>query len=139
MVPMNARTSPIESLENRIAPAFAPVFSLAALDGTTGFTVPGSFPGDNLGFSVSGIGDVNNDRFHDFIVGAPEADVPGAINAGAAYVVFGDGGGFPANIDLTALDGEDGFRIDGAATGDDFGIIVSGGADVNGDSVNDIF
>jgi hypothetical protein len=45
----------------------------------------------------------------DRIIGAP-----GAGNyAGAGYVAFGSGAGFDASLDLTTLDGSNGFRIDG--------------------------
>ena len=33
---------------------------------------------------------------------------------GDSYVVFGSDAGFAASLDLAALDGSDGFRLDGA-------------------------
>ncbi|MEX2647859.1 MAG: calcium-binding protein, partial [Alphaproteobacteria bacterium] len=86
---------------------------LASLDQATGFRLEGVGAGDAAGFAVAGAGDVNGDGLDDVIVGAPDADHAGA-DAGAAYVVFGQAGGFPAAIDLGALDGSDGFRLNGA-------------------------
>ena len=46
---------------------------LSSLDGTNGYVFIGDTEGDNAGTSVSGIGDVNDDGFDDFIIGAPHA------------------------------------------------------------------
>ena len=51
-----------------------------------GFSMVGKEAGDQLGNSVSGVGDFNADGFGDFIIGAPAAD-----SSGASYVVFGNG------------------------------------------------
>ena len=56
---------------------------------------------------------------------APGTDANGT-NAGGAYVVFGHSDGFAATLDLGALDGTDGFRIDGVAAGDFAGFSVAG-------------
>ena len=65
------------------------------------------------GFSVSGAGDVNGDGIDDLIVGAPSAITLVRFAPGASYVVFGTDAGFAASLDLAALDGSDGFRLDG--------------------------
>jgi len=52
--------------------------------------------------------------------------------------VFGKGSGFDATLDLSSLDGSNGFRVDGAATYDFSGYSVSGAGDVNGDSFADL-
>ncbi len=72
---------------------------------------------DASGYSVAGAGDVNGDGFADLIIGALGAD-PNGSSSGAAYVVFGKAGGFASTIDLSALNGADGFQINGEATGD---------------------
>jgi FG-GAP repeat len=51
-------------------------------------TVPGFFPGDRFGTSVSISGDLNSDGFSDAVVGAPYSDSAG-IDAGRVYVYFG--------------------------------------------------
>src|ERR1700749_4294029 len=87
---------------------------LSTLDGTTGFRILGEDQFDRAGISVSFAGDVNGDGFADIIVGACEAN----NDFGAAYVIFGNAGGFVADLQLSALDGTNGFKISGGAVGD---------------------
>ena len=53
-------------------------------------------------------------------------------------MVFGKGTGFAASLDLSVLDGSNGFRLDGIENGDGFGFSVGTAGDVNGDGFNDI-
>ncbi|MBK0401093.1 FG-GAP repeat protein [Limibaculum sp. M0105] len=105
--------------------------TLAAGDGVV---LRGAVSGDLAGVSVAAAGDVNGDGIDDVIIGAPEA----ANGRGSAYVVFGRRDGLAAAIDLGALDGAAGFRIDGAADGGDLGTSVAGVGDVNGDGFDDL-
>eukprot|EP01030_Chromulinospumella_sphaerica_P018927 gene18927-biopygen16746 len=117
--------------------AFAATIDLAALDGTTGFRITGAAGGDQSGFSVASAGDVNGDGIDDLIIGAISADPNGVVDAGASYVVFGSAAGFAADLNLAALDGTNGFRINGVATLDRSGRTVASG-DVNGDGIGDL-
>jgi hypothetical protein len=117
-----------------IVPVVTPTPMLAGLDG---FRFDGLTLNDGLGFSVASAGDVNGDGFDDVIIGAYQAD-RSASNAGASYVVFGHAGGFASNIDLSALSGTNGFRLDGAAASDFSGFSVSAAGDVNGDGFGDL-
>jgi hypothetical protein len=74
--------------------------------------------------------------FEDFYLAAPKSN--GGTLAGQAYVVFGRQGGFPAELDLTSLDGTNGYVMDGLFPQDYAG--VSGGAagDLNHDGIADI-
>ena len=101
-----------------------------------GFTILGDDPGDRLGASVSSAGDINNDGFDDFIIGAPQNNDAG-IDAGSAYVIFGKAGGF-GSIDLTNLQPSNGFIIRGDLAYDNAGRSVSSAGDVNGDGFDDI-
>ena len=110
---------------------------LASLDGSDGFALNGVSVGDRSGGLVSGAGDVNADGFDDIIVGSPGAD-PNGDGSGRSYLVFGSAAGFPADLDLGAPDGNNGFALNGASKGDASGISVSGAGDVNGDGFDDI-
>ncbi len=127
----------IEALESRIAPAFAAVINLSGLTGANGFQVNGEAAFDRSGFSVSGAGDVNGDGFDDIIIGAYNAD-PNGSQSGASYVLFGKASGFAATLNLSALNGSTGFKIQGQAVNDYSGISVSGAGDVNGDGFDDL-
>ena len=119
------------------ATAFDPNLNLSKLDGSNGFKLSGVGVDDRSGFSVSGAGDVNGDGFSDVVVGAPYAD-PTGTDSGASYVVFGKSGGFSANVTLSTLNGNDGFKLSGVAPDDRFGRSVSAAGDVNGDGFGDL-
>ena len=119
------------------ASGFSASMNLSALDGSTGFRIDGANRGDESGFSVSSAGDVNGDGYDDLIIGAYRAD-PNGINSGSSYVVFGKASGFDATVDLSALDGSSGFRLDGANRGDESGRSISSAGDINGDGYDDL-
>ncbi len=54
------------------------------------------------------------------------------------YVVFGKASGFAASLDLSTLDGSNGFRLDGIDANDASGSSVASAGDVNGDGFDDI-
>ncbi|BAZ49198.1 putative outer membrane adhesin [Nostoc sp. NIES-4103] len=118
---------------------FSPSFNLSDLDGSNGFVINGINAGDRLGSSVSGAGDINGDGIDDLIIGAPSADPNGKENAGQSYVVFGKNSGFSTSLDLSSLDGSNGFVLNGVdAYYDSSGIFVSSAGDVNGDGIDDL-
>ena len=117
---------------------FAPSIDLATLNGINGFTINGIAAGGQLGASVSGAGDVNGDGFADLSIGAPYADPNGLEDAGQSYVVFGSNNGFPASLNVSDLDGNNGFTINPIAAGDELGGSVSAAGDVNGDGFDDL-
>ena len=80
---------------------------------------------DRSGRSVAGAGDINGDGIGDLIVGADRADGDGIYDTGESYVVFGSSAGFAASLDLAALDGTNGFRLDGSDAYDDSGRSVA--------------
>ena len=119
------------------AAGFAATLNLSSLNGSNGFRLDGTAAYDQSGYSVSSAGDVNGDGFDDLLVSAPFA-VPNGSNSGSSYVVFGKGAGFSAALDLSSLNGSNGFRVDGAAAYDQSGSSVSSAGDVNGDGFDDV-
>ncbi len=116
---------------------FSRTMDLSELDGSDGFRINGENAGDYSGDSVSSAGDFNGDGYDDIIIGADEADSNGE-RSGSTYVVFGKESGFSRVIELSELDGSDGFRIDGENTGERSGYFVSSAGDINNDGYDDI-
>jgi hypothetical protein len=116
---------------------FGASLNLSTLDGTNGFALNGIYNGNFLGYSVSSAGDVNGDGFDDLIIGASWAN-PNGSYSGQSYVVFGKSGGFGASLNLSTLDGTNGFALNGIYTGDRLGYSVSSAGDINGDGFDDI-
>ncbi|MCC5665254.1 tandem-95 repeat protein [Nostoc sp. CHAB 5784] len=117
---------------------FGASFDFSSLDGSNGFVINGTDGGDYSGYSVSNAGDINGDGFDDLIIGAPGAGPNGKSRAGESYVVFGKSSGFGASLNLSSLDGSNGFVINGIDTGDFSGWSVSNAGDINGDGFDDL-
>ena len=115
------------------ASGFSGSLDLASLIAASGFRINGAAAHDSSGWSVASAGDVNGDGFADVIIGAPSAGP-----SGAAYVVFGKASGFGSSLDLSTLDGNNGFRITGVSMGDGAGFSVASAGDVNGDGFDDV-
>ena len=128
----------VHTIPGPVVPPPTAEISLIALDGNNGMTINGAAPGDASGMAVSTVGDVNGDGISDFILAASYADPNGAQNAGQSYVVYGELGGLPANLDVLNLDGTNGFTINGITIGDVSGGSVSAAGDVNNDGYDDI-
>ncbi len=108
--------------------------NLSSLNGTTGFVINGIDGDDRSGYSVSGAGDVNGDGFDDLLIGAYGAN----SQAGESYVVYGSPNGVAAALNLSSLNGINGFVINGIDGADQSGYSVSGAGDVNGDGLGDL-
>ncbi len=91
----------------------------SGVDGSTLHTVNGDSNGDEFAQSCSMMGDLNNDNYDEFIVGAPQADV-----GGIARVYSG-------------IDGSVLYTFSGAF-GDKLGYRVSSAGDVNNDNYDDV-
>ena len=111
---------------------------LTGLNGSNGFKVDGITEGDRFGTAVSEAGDVNNDGIDDILITATSVNVNGNEDAGAAYVIFGSEDDFPDDLDLTTIDGTNGFTLNGIGTDDFTGVSASGGEDFNGDGIDDL-
>lgn len=82
--------------------------------------------GDQFGYSIASIGDINGDTVPDFIVGAPGSDTGGVENIGKVWV-------FSGKLSITTI----GQITNPGTTGDGFGRAVAGCGDVNGDGTPD--
>ncbi|MBI1827805.1 MAG: FG-GAP repeat protein [Planctomycetes bacterium] len=103
----------------------------------SGILIPGFAAYGYLGGATGGV-DVNGDGWTDLIIGNPAAAPNGQVRAGAAYVVFGGPSfGNGDSIDLNALDGSNGFRIEGAEAGANFGNSIAALGDFNDDGFDD--
>ncbi|HEV2817288.1 MAG TPA: Ig-like domain-containing protein, partial [Allosphingosinicella sp.] len=115
-------------------PGYPSLLDLSSL-GDFGFVLRGQNPGDEAGISVASAGDINNDGFDDFIIGARNA---GSNEQGVAYVVFGKAAAFGTTFLFPTLAPPDGFLIEGEANNDDAGNSVASAGDVNNDGYDDI-
>ena len=97
----------------------------------------GAGSGDQAGWAVGGVGDVNGDGIHDFAVTA-RYDDDSEANSGTTYLIFGSTS-LGANLSLTpgTFNGSNGVALIGIGNGDRSGTSVSGGGDINGDGFDD--
>jgi hypothetical protein len=106
---------------------------LTAQQGVTLRATPAN--GGFAGFSVAGIGDINNDGFDDIAVGS--TDYSGLTTyGGRTYVLFGSSVGF-TNSNLSTLTAQEGFVLDGTQANGFAGYDVTGLGDINGDGIDD--
>lgn len=101
----------------------------STLTGSKGFAIVGA-AANTAYFIVSAANDINADGVDDMIVGS--------WNSAAAYIVFGQPAGFAAPVDLTALNGSNGFVLNDGTAGSLFGSAVAGIGDINGDDIADV-
>ena len=97
---------------------------LSGKDGDILYTFLGDSAYDNSGYSVAGAGDVNQDGYGDFIVGAFGDDDNG-LNSGSARV-------------LSGIDGSILYTFYGDYSGDSFGWSADGVGDINQDGYADL-
>ncbi|MEQ8316850.1 MAG: integrin alpha [Phycisphaerales bacterium] len=115
---------------------FPDTLDLASFSSEDGFRV------ETQASRLAGLGDINGDGIPDVAVGSLYADPDGRIDAGSCYIIFGRNtatqGPFPDVLDVQSLDGEIGFRIDGAEAGDQLGLGLAFGGDLNDDGIDDL-
>ena len=119
------------------------VLSVAELDGSNGFAIPGLEMLLGAGGALSSAGDLNSDGIDDMMlsqagvaVGFPGGDL---YIGNDTYVIFGRAGlGSNGVFDLAALDGTNGFVIHGIEEYDNAGRSIAFVGDVNHDGMEDI-
>jgi hypothetical protein len=100
-------------------------FAYSGADGSLLLSWDGTLAYDAFGFSVSGVGDVNQDGTPDIVVGSAGATRNGLQGCGMAQVFSG-------------ADGSLLWEWDGVETEGDFGHVVAGAGDLNADGCDDI-
>lgn len=116
---------------------FPATLHLPDLDGTNGAIIEGRVPGELSGADVALAGDVNADGFDDLLIGAPWVDGDDGAFSGAAFVLFGRGQELPASFNLSDINGNNGFVLNGTKAWEEAGDSVAGLGDVNADGVDD--
>jgi hypothetical protein len=111
--------------------------SNSALPASRGYLIKGAGVGDQAGWSVAGLGDVNGDGLADAAIGAYTADANGT-DSGAAYVLYGAATASTLTLSNAALPPAVGYVMRGASAGDFAGSSVAGAGDVNGDGRPDV-
>ena len=71
-----------------------------------------------FGWSAGGAGDLNHDGIGDIFISDSSASPAGRSNAGQVHVIFGQTS-FAATFDLAALNGTNGFTVNGKTAGDE--------------------
>lgn len=106
-------------------------YDLAALLGNNGFRFFSSGTGNNVGWRVDSIGDVNNDGFGDFATSGWSTQDP------TVHIVFGRPGlGQTGLVDFNSIAPPFGWKVSGPF-GDGFGDAISSLGDFNGDGFGD--
>jgi hypothetical protein len=103
----------------------------------------------HIGMSVASVGDMMGNGGWDIAIGAPQADPGGRTNAGSVWIINAHlppvTGCLKPKVDascpwikLRSLTASQGYRIDGAAAGDQLGSSLAGLGDQNGDGIPDL-
>lgn len=111
--------------------------SLAALNGTNGFTLITTNSASRLGGALAAGVDLDSDGRRDLLAGASDTTISGQSKAGTAYLLFGQST-YAATVDVTRLNGTNGFAILGVQASGEVGWSLDMGPDVNGDTYPDL-
>jgi len=110
-------------LDDELGGASGSVSVLSGADGGEIHRLLLGTPGDRFGFAVDGVGDLDQDGYDDFVVGAPDDD-PRGFQSGTVFVFSG--------LDASIL-----FRIEGDQAEQQLGYAVAGIGDADGDGIGD--
>ncbi len=118
-----------------------PVVPVETFDGASGVAILGATAGGKFGWALSAAGDLDGDGLADLVVGAPGALQAGVGATGAAFILHGGDLAGAEVIDLADAGDAAAVRLTtlwGERDGDETGISVAGGGDVDGDGFADV-
>jgi len=105
--------------------AYVYLGSISGLRPIAAFTASGENAGDDFGWSVASVGDVNGDGYADVMIGAPSY----GSSRGRVYLYYGSATGLTTTAGVT---------LTGATAGDQLGRSIAFAGDVNGDGYADV-
>ena len=110
-------------------------FDVSTMSASEGVLILGATPDGRVGSAVSAAGDFDNDNYDDLLIGDPT----GNGNNGVYYLLSGEALTNAANgvINLASLTATDGWTFSGSSFNGRMGQSLSGGGNVNGDSIPD--
>ncbi|MDR7212057.1 HYR domain-containing protein [Flavobacterium piscis] len=123
------------------ASGFSPNIDLGLLDGSNGFAVRNDNISTNFpwtGYDVSSAGDINGDGIGDFMLSDPYRHSSYGVEIGHTYFIFGKNSGFPAEFNLSTLNGNNGFALIGISNFESSGTSIASVGDINADGYMDI-
>lgn len=95
-----------------------------------GVRIEGENAGDNLGGTLSAVGDLNNDGYDDWMVGAYGYNIDAVSDTGTVYIYYGQAEYYDAGT-ISAP------QLQGVAGNDGLSYLVSNGGDLNSDGYDD--
>lgn len=119
------------------APPYPAVIAAADLDGSTGFRYLAEQDAALAGARVESVGDINGDGIDDLVIHSVNTFSPTVAERSVVQVLYGRRDGFPAQLDESALDGEQGFLIEISDSHGENGR-VAGRGDFNADGIGDL-
>ncbi|WP_395378081.1 integrin alpha [Marinicella sp. W31] len=118
---------------------FSQKLSPTDLDGSNGFIIEENSVSLDIGFVVRTAGDINSDGLDDVMISGPTSGInPTEQIAGKVFIVYGKSTPFQQTLELSDLDGTNGFIISGQNRFDNLGTNIAPVGDINHDGRDDI-